>query len=149
MTTKPGWFVRDGWLWLRASDSTETMFCPAPDGEPYIPTKQEWEQLVARVKALECVSSAVVLGHVLGADKRLANAARYLLEQVPGVDAAFLDEDGGYLYVVAKEHDDLNWSQLEPIEDVLNRFFGLVSLLLRGHQGRDPAEMFPEMTRVI
>lgn len=47
-----GWFTRDGWLWARAPDGTETCFAPAPDGEPYIPTKPEWEELLARVKRL-------------------------------------------------------------------------------------------------
>ena len=50
---KPEWFVRDGWLWIRSSDNTETAFAPAPDGEPYIPTKKEWKQLLDRIHKLE------------------------------------------------------------------------------------------------
>ena len=54
--TQPGWFARDGWLWVRSADGTETSFAPAPEGEPYIPTKEEWEQLLKRVAKLEAIA---------------------------------------------------------------------------------------------
>lgn len=65
------------------------------------------------------------------------------LKRVRGVEAAFLD--GSHLYAVAPEHDAVDQLALLAIEDTMQG----IEVHVWAHQGRDPAERFPESLRVF
>ncbi|MET0792612.1 MAG: hypothetical protein ABW061_13915 [Polyangiaceae bacterium] len=67
------------------------------------------------------------------------------LRDLPGVAAVYQSADGRVVYVVAREHGDVNWDQLLEIEQ---RLSGDVHLTVRAHQGRDPGEMFPGLRAI-
>lgn len=80
----------------------------------------------------------------------LSVTAARLLRVVPGVDAVYLynGESLATVYVVAQEHRSVSWWTLIGIEAELQRGFGLVDVVLRAHQGRDPDSMFQKEWRL-
>ncbi len=74
---------------------------------------------------------------IIGSDDALR-----ALRDVPGVDAVYQGDDGRVVYVIAREHGDVNWEHLLGLEERLSPG---VHLTVRAHQERDPREMFPDL----
>ena len=69
------------------------------------------------------------------------------LQQIRGVDAAFLDNVR--LYVVAREHGDVDREALLDVEDSLRETLGSFAVCVRAHQGRDVASLLPGLARIL
>ncbi len=69
------------------------------------------------------------------------------IKGVRGIEAAFIE--GQHVYVVAREHRDVDWEALMGVEDALVDRFPEADITARAHQGRDVAQMFPQMRRIF
>jgi hypothetical protein len=95
-------------------------------------TEADWESVA---ESLEIPEPEVAF--------RISSDTRALLTEL-GADAAFWSPDGQTLYLVAREHDSIDWDRVLDFERLLQASYTPgVSVSVRAHQGRDPVTMFP------
>src|SRR5690606_3543349 len=98
--------------------------CPRPDHEWHRPRPRQWRD--------PCVPSRQTV------QSSFAAAAKRMLKDIPGIEAAFLTGDGEHrrIIVVALEHDSVDRERLLDVEDDLSGRFGATEVCVRAHQGR-------------
>ena len=75
----------------------------------------------------------------------LIEKIKKIINEIKGVDAAFLDDR--CIYLVAREHDCVDYQEVLSAEDILNE--NKFEISIRAHQGRDPQKMFPGLYQLI
>lgn len=78
-------------------------------------------------------------------DDRLASR----LSQIPNIDGAFIDDSTNCVYLVAREHQDVDWGMVLEAEDDLAVSHGIhLDVTVRAHQGRPWESSFPYCRRL-